>query len=145
MMSALPNPRHERFAQLQAKGKTADEAYAEAGFKPHRGNASRMSANESVRARVAALQERAAVKIEVTMETIAKQLDEDRGLAHAEGQAGAAVAASLGKAKLFGLLVDKAKVEATAHVTSEMIDRPPRETREEWLARKARERGEAVT
>lgn len=66
-MPILPNPRHESFAQALAKGKTADEAYALAGFKPHRSNASRLSANDNIRARVAELQSRAADKAEWTV------------------------------------------------------------------------------
>jgi hypothetical protein len=38
-MSALKNPRHERFAQALAKGMSADAAYKAVGYKPHRGNA----------------------------------------------------------------------------------------------------------
>ncbi|WP_455872862.1 hypothetical protein [Rhizobium yanglingense] len=41
-MPVLKNARHEKFAQALAKGKTATEAYAEAGFKPHDGNAARL-------------------------------------------------------------------------------------------------------
>ena len=33
-MGILANPRHERFAQALAKGKTATEAYVEAGYEP---------------------------------------------------------------------------------------------------------------
>lgn len=36
-MPVLKNARHEKFAQALAKGKTADDAYADAGFKPDRG------------------------------------------------------------------------------------------------------------
>lgn len=39
-------PRHERFAAARASGMSASEAYGAAGFRPHRGNASRLSANE---------------------------------------------------------------------------------------------------
>jgi phage terminase small subunit len=35
----LKNPRHEIFAQLLASGKTATDAYEEAGYKPIRFNA----------------------------------------------------------------------------------------------------------
>lgn len=51
-MPILPNSRHEQFAQELAKGKTADEAYQAAGFKPNRGNAARLKANESILNRV---------------------------------------------------------------------------------------------
>lgn len=53
-------------AQALAKGKTADDAYGDAGFKPHRGNAARLSANESIRARVDELLTRVAEKAEWT-------------------------------------------------------------------------------
>ncbi len=46
-------------------------------------------------------------RLGVTRETIAAQLDEDRQLAREVGQAGAAVAASTAKAKLFGLMLDR--------------------------------------
>ncbi len=59
-MPILPNPRHESFAQALAKGKTADEAYAQAGYSPNRGNATRLKANEYIRKRVSELQGRVA-------------------------------------------------------------------------------------
>lgn len=48
IMPVLKNARHEKFAQARFEGKTADESYDAAGLKPHRGNASRLSANENV-------------------------------------------------------------------------------------------------
>jgi hypothetical protein len=43
-MGELDNPKYERFAQELAAGKTA--AYEAAGYRKHRGNAARLSANE---------------------------------------------------------------------------------------------------
>ena len=106
-MSKLSKPRHESVAQALFKGTSADKAYAEAGFKPSRFNAARFAKKEHILQRVTELQAAAAEKAEVTVELIAAQLDEDRALAHKKGQAGAAVAASMGKAKLYGLGVDK--------------------------------------
>lgn len=63
-MPVLRNAKHEAFAQALAKGKTADEAYAEAGYKPDRGNASRLTANDSVQKRVEELKTRIAEKAE---------------------------------------------------------------------------------
>jgi phage terminase small subunit len=54
-MPVLHNPRHERFAQELAKGKTADAAYEEVGFKKNRHNASRLAREEHIRTRVAEL------------------------------------------------------------------------------------------
>lgn len=62
----LENPRHEAFAQALAQGATADGAYEAAGFRAHRGNAARLSANESVRARVRELQEQTSRSIAFT-------------------------------------------------------------------------------
>ena len=43
----------------------------------------------------------------MTIASIADQLDEDRALAHKVEQPGAAVSASIAKAKLFGLVQDR--------------------------------------
>ena len=48
----LTNTRHERFSQLLFEGKTADNAYATAGYKPDRHHAAQLNANESIQARV---------------------------------------------------------------------------------------------
>lgn len=65
-MPVLKNARHESMAQALAKGKTADEAYALAGYKPDRGNASRLTANDSIRTRVDEIKSRVAEKAEWT-------------------------------------------------------------------------------
>nr|WP_313709028.1 terminase small subunit [Brucella intermedia] len=106
-MPVLRNAKHEAFAQGLAKGMTADEAYQKAGYKPHRGNASTLRANQNISDRVAELQEKAVERTLVTVESITQELEEARRLALEEGQSSAAVSASMGKAKLHGLLVDK--------------------------------------
>lgn len=63
-MPVLPNQRHEAFAQARAQGKSADEAYQQAGFRAHRGNAHRLSTNESIRRRVAEIVGRVSEKAE---------------------------------------------------------------------------------
>jgi len=73
-MPALDNPRHERFAQELAKGRTADAAYIAAGFKANRGNAVRLKANENVQARVAEIVGRAAVRAEITADMVLREL-----------------------------------------------------------------------
>jgi hypothetical protein len=64
------------------------------------------------------LQQQAAQKAVVTVESIADQLDAAYALALRTEQAGAAVAAAMSKAKLFGLIVDKAELRA------EIVRRP---------------------
>ncbi len=65
-MPILKNAKHEAFAQGLAKGQTADEAYQNAGFKPNRGNATRLKANESIQRRVEDINSRVAEKAEWT-------------------------------------------------------------------------------
>lgn len=110
-MPVLKNPKHERFAQHRLKGETVDQAYESAGYKPNRGNAARLNANESITARIKELQSKAAEKAEVTAADIAKQLDEDREFAQKNTHSSAAVSATMGKAKVLGLLSDKVKVQ----------------------------------
>lgn len=111
-MPALSNAKHELFAQGLAKGETAIAAYEAAGYKPDRGAASRLSANVSIEKRVSEIQERAAIRTELTMQDILDELEEARRLAStaATPQTSAMVAASLGKAKLLGFVTDKNEV-----------------------------------
>lgn len=76
-MPILTNSRHERFAQELASGKTEDEAYRIAGYKPDRGNASRLTANDSVQARVAELQGRVAQGVVLTKQWVIERLIEN--------------------------------------------------------------------
>lgn len=73
-MPVLKNARHESMAQALAKGKTADEAYALAGYKPDRGNASRLTAKDSIRARVDEIVGKGAERAEATVERVLKEL-----------------------------------------------------------------------
>ena len=63
-MPVLKNAKWERFAQGLFSGLSGDEAYESAGYKPNRGNAARLKANESILKRVAELQEGASQKAE---------------------------------------------------------------------------------
>jgi hypothetical protein len=105
----LENQRHERFAQELAKGKTATEAYALAGYKPHDGNAATLRGNQRVSERVLELQERSAIKTEITIESLIREAGEIQEAAKKDGQHSAAVAALTAKAKLAGLWIDKAE------------------------------------
>lgn len=73
-MPALSNPKHELFAQQLAQGATADDAYVLAGYKPNRGNAARLKANDSLRARVAEIQAAGAERAEVSVEGVLREL-----------------------------------------------------------------------
>lgn len=112
-MPALTNPRHERFAQELAKGKTADEAYVAAGYKPNRHNASRLKTNETITNRVAEIQERGAVRAEITIADLTQMLMEDRTGARSAEQFSAAISAVNAIAKLHGLDVNRVEHDGT--------------------------------
>ena len=137
-MTTLSNPRHERFAQELAAGKTADAAYVLAGYQENRSNAARLNANRDIQKRIAEIQSVGAERAAVTVETLIAEAEEARSKAMADkGGAAAAVAAITAKAKLAGLWRDKVAVtdpsgeRAPCYIIS---DHPM--TEEEW----ARER-----
>jgi hypothetical protein len=117
-LSVLPNARHEQFAQQLAQGKDADEAYALAGYKPNRGNAATLKAKQSISARVTQLQAKAAKKVAVSVEGLADELEQAQVMAIADRQAGAAVQATMGKAKLFGFGKETRRIEGGIQVTT---------------------------
>ena len=119
-MPALDNPKHERFAQELAKGKCQSEAYAAAGYAPSEPNASRLTRNDKVQARVSEIQERAAIRTEISVARITEHLMRLAVKAEALGDAAgiqASRASAMDAAKLNGLIVDKSKVDLAATVT----------------------------
>lgn len=109
-MAALTNPKHERFAQALAKGSTATDAYAEAGYKPHDSNAARLSGNDRIQARVTELLERAAHRVEISVATVTERLLKiaEKGEGSAEAPLlSVARAALMDAAKLNGLVPEK--------------------------------------
>lgn len=108
-MPVLTNPKHERFAQELAKGKTADEAYVIAGYKENRGNAATLKAKQIISDRISELLERGAKRVEVTVESLIAEAEEARQLALANKQAAAAVAATREKGVLSGKRVERSE------------------------------------
>lgn len=114
-------PQREAFARAIAKGGTQADAYREAfpASKKWKDNAvhvkaSALMADGKVRVRVDELRAKAADKVAITVQTLIQELEEARAAALQAGpspQSSAAVAATMGKAKLLGL--DKQVVELT--------------------------------
>jgi phage terminase small subunit len=131
-MPPLQNQRHELFAQELAKGATQTDAYITAGYKGDRTAASRLSTNSNVQARVAELQERSALRTEVTVASITERLlgIATKGESSTEAAMLAVARASLmDAAKLNGLIVDKSE-QTTENVQRIISDKP--QTEQEW-------------
>lgn len=73
-MPILPNAKHERFAQEIAKGKSASEAYVEAGYKANRHNAATLARTKHISTRVDELLGRARYVEERAVEIAAEKL-----------------------------------------------------------------------
>lgn len=105
--------KQENFCQGVAKGLTYSDAYRQAY------NASKMKmetinrkavelmSNGKVSARVEELKRRALQRYDLTVDDIVEELEDARKIARELGQSSAMVSASMGKAKLFGMIVDK--------------------------------------
>jgi hypothetical protein len=103
-MGELANPRYERFAQELAAGITADSAYEAAGYRKHRGNAARLSANENIKNRLREIQAMGAERAAVTVQSLMDEAEQARIKAmESPNGAAAAVSAITAKAKLAGL------------------------------------------
>jgi phage terminase small subunit len=117
-MPVLRNPKHERFAQEIAKGKSAADAYVLAGYKPSRPNASHLQHDHNVAQRVAEILgnrekieakavERAIERAGITKADVLAMLIEDRNLAREKGQTAAAIRAAELLGKELGMFIDR--------------------------------------
>ena len=72
----LPNQRHERFVLGLFEGKTAEQAYEDAGYKSNDSNASRLNGDEHIQGRLAFLQSKAAEKAGIDRAWVIERLVE---------------------------------------------------------------------
>jgi hypothetical protein len=117
-MGVLPNSKRERFCQLRLEGRTLEQAYAGAGYNPSKPAASRMAKKPDIVQRMKELHVHALNRSEVTVESIASELDAAFQFALKCKAPSAMVAAALGKAKLYGLITDKAQVQVSHNYAS---------------------------
>lgn len=105
--------KQENFCQGVAKGLTYSDAYRQAydakKMKMEAINiaASRLMDNPKIELRVEELKKRALQRYDLTVDDIVEELEDARKIARELGQSSAMVSASMGKAKLFGMIVDK--------------------------------------
>jgi phage terminase small subunit len=108
-------PKQEAFVQAYLKTGNQRTAYREAyDAEDMKDNtvdrkAHDLAQNGKIRARLEQLQERIAEKTEVTVECISEMLKQDRDFARQQKQAAAATSATMGLAKLHGLIVNKSE------------------------------------
>jgi len=134
-VTALANPKHEKFAQELAKGKTATEAYVTAGYKAHDGNAATLRGNQRVLDRIAELQTAGSLRVEVTIASLIKEAAEIQTAAQADKQYSAATSALTAKAKLAGLWIEKSETENVN--TNYVVSGDPVDNVEDWEAQHA--------
>lgn len=112
-------PKQEAFARAYVETGNASEAYRQSydaeNSSPEtvKVEASRLLDNPNVALTVIGLQEAARERTLVTVESLTRELNEDRELARSLEQPSAAVSAVMGKAKLHGLITDKSKTDTT--------------------------------
>lgn len=110
-MAVLSNARHEKFAQSIAAGRGTRQAYLDAGYEttPEAADASgaRLLGTAKVRERVTELQSVAAAHTVETVEKITRELNEALAMAREQERPDRMVAASLAKAKINGLIIER--------------------------------------
>ena len=123
-MPVLSNPKHELTAQELAKGKTQVEAIEAAGYSPHRSNASRLIANDSIKLRVSELQEQAARSISITLEGQIAKLEDLLNQAKQLNQISAGVSAIDKQNELMGFKIQRVeskRVDEFANMSDEEL------------------------
>jgi phage terminase small subunit len=125
-------PRQEAFIREYAIDMNATQAAIRAGYseKTAQEQGSRLLSNVMVAKAIEDTQEAHAERCNVTIDGLTEELEAARILAYTNGQASAAVTATMGKAKLHGLLVEKR--EASRMSPREALDAAKREPTILW-------------
>lgn len=137
-MPVLSNPKHERFAQELAKGKSQIDAYEAAGYNPSRSAAARLFSDVNICERVAEIAERVAVRTELTAASLTERLlkiadvaektgiafDEESGEATGSSSKhlGVARLALMDAAKLNGLIIERSDGKLTLTTQEDALD-----------------------
>ena len=130
MNTPLKNARHEKFAQGLAQGLSVRAAHTKAGYKPDRGNAVRLTANDSISDRVAELQATVAETAVITLASHLRDLKHLRDKACAAGRYAAAISAEIARGRVAGLYVER--IEAVERNFVVLLPEKIEDT-EEWV------------
>lgn len=123
-MAKKLTPKQEAFCQAYIETGNASEAYRQAydaeKMKPAtvNRNAKALLDNSKIATRLEALRAEHQKRHNVTVDGLTGDLNDDRSLAHKVGQPGAAVSATMGKAKLHGFLKDKVEHSGSVDLSS---------------------------
>ena len=131
-MPVLSNAKHEIFAQGIAAGKSPQDAYVEAGYKWNKTNPYTIKKkkeiyeriNELLLERQGAVLKKTAKEAEYTRDTLLGYLEEARAIALDKSNAVAVVSATIGMARILGLIIDRREVGdvgAFDHMTDEEL------------------------
>lgn len=124
-------PKQEQFARLYVETGNASEAYRQAyntdNMKPETvtNEAYKLLQDPDISTMVDDLKAEARQRHAVTVDDLLHELEQARAaaLAAPTPQSSAAVSATMGKAKMLGLLVDKAEIKAEAEITPKQEER----------------------
>ncbi len=129
-------PKQSRFIDEYMIDLNGTQAAIRAGYSKKTANeqAARLLAHVSVKAAVAKRQEALAETHGVTLKSLLDELDEAReaALGAETVQSSAAVAATMAKAKLCGLVIDKQEAK-TSGTVKHLVAEAPKLSKEEWL------------
>ncbi len=117
-------PKQERFVQEYMLDLNATQAAIRAGYSAHTADVQgpRLLGNVGVAAAIQAAQVEFRERMEVSKESVTKQLNTAYDMAEANGQTAVMVQATMGIAKVHGLLVDKTEeVKPTAAMTPDEL------------------------
>jgi len=126
-------PKQEQFARLYVETGNASEAYRQAynadNMKPETvtNEAYKLLQDPDISAMVDDLKAEARQRHAVTVDDLLHELEQARAaaLAAPTPQSSAAVSATMGKAKMLGLLVDKAEIKAEAEISTKQEEYTP--------------------
>lgn len=135
-MPILKNPRHERFAQALADGKSQVEAHQLAGYRPNKGTASVLKRHPNISERVQELlaereqmsreaTERATAELALTKADVMRGLLACHDAASAAGQHSAAIRALELLGKQLGMFVDRKEmrlIRSVSDLSDEELD-----------------------
>lgn len=112
------NPKQAAFVKEYLVDRNGKQAAIRAGYseKTAKEQAARLLTIVNVKDAVKAGEAKHQERCDVTIDSITAELDESRADARLEKQHGVAVSASMGKAKLHGLLIDKAQISGDVAV-----------------------------